>query len=45
MSIAYKRRKKAIELEKRKLKWSNHVDPKAFALLQANWAHEQERLK
>lgn len=40
MTIAYRRRKKAIKIEKRKLKWSSFIEPKDFAYLQANWQRQ-----
>jgi len=40
MTIAYRRRKKRIQQEKRKLKWTRHIEPKNFVLMQANWRRE-----
>ena len=40
MTISYRRRKKRIKAEKRKLEWTNHIEPKNFVMLQANWQSE-----
>ena len=40
MSLSYRRRKKRIKAEKRKLERTSHIEPKNFVLLQANWRRE-----
>ena len=40
MTIAYRRRKKRIKAEKRKLEKTSHIEPKNFVLLQTNWRRE-----